>query len=254
MSWAARRRLIILIILGAVTIAFVSILFISVVSKAPSCSDMVQNQDESGVDCGGPCAYLCLADVQPPVVLFTKALPNTLGRTDVIAMVENKNPRAFARAVPYRISLFGKDQTLIQEVSGTVDLPPGISVPVYVPGIVSGQQVADRAFLSIDEFPRWQRISSREYLVPTISEAVQTGGHDSPRIDAEIRNPSTTPLFRVVVIAMVRDTDGNIIAASQTIVPSIEPYGREPVVFTWNTAFSAPVAIIDIVPIIQRKE
>ncbi len=254
MSWAAKRRLVILIILGALGIAIISVVLISTFTKAPSCTDRTQNQEESGIDCGGPCPYLCTTDTQPPTVLFTKALPNTLGRTDVIAVVENKNARAAARAVPYRLTLFGKDQLLIQDVTGTIDLPPGTKVPVYIPGIVSGQQVATRAFITLDEdAPRWYSSSREEFINPLVASALQTGTEMSPRIEAKISNPSTSPLFQILVIAMVKDIEGNIIAASQTIVPHIEPQGEEVAVFTWNTSFTAPVGVIDVVPVVSLK-
>src|SRR3989344_5537994 len=149
MSWAARRRFAILLIIGAVAVAFLAILSISVFYKAPTCTDSRQNQNETGVDCGGPCAYLCTAEEYPPTVLFTKALQNGAGRTDVIAMVENKNADAAAKHVPYEIALYGVEQVLIQKVSGTLDLPPNTTIPVYVPAIALGKQEATQAFLTI---------------------------------------------------------------------------------------------------------
>ena len=170
-------------------------------------------------------------------------------------MVENKNNHAAARDVPYRLTLFGSDQTLIQEVTGKIDLPPASSVPVYVPGIVSGQQVVTRAFLSIsDDAPKWYRASRTQYTTPRILDVEQTGTTERPRIEAIIENPSSTKLFQIFVVAMVRDESGNVIAASQTVAPNIESGGKEDIVFTWNTAFSAPVTIIDIVPTLSIKE
>src|SRR3989344_3117613 len=116
MSWAARRRFFILLIVVAVSAVLVTTMFIATFTNAPSCTDGVQSQGEDGIDCGGPCAYLCTALVQPPTVLFTKAIQNGAGRIDVIAEVENKNADSAAKNVPYRITLHGTGQVLIQEV------------------------------------------------------------------------------------------------------------------------------------------
>src|SRR3989344_6201594 len=70
MSWAAGRRFIILCIVGAVVIAFLAAISIATFYKSPSCSDGKQNQDETGVDCGGSCAYLCKAKKPTPTVLL----------------------------------------------------------------------------------------------------------------------------------------------------------------------------------------
>src|ERR1041385_1388077 len=125
MSWATRRRFIILTIIGAVIAAFLTVVLISTVYKTPTCSDSLQNQGEAGIDCGGPCAHLCTAQEIPPTILFTKAITNTSGRTDIVSLVENKNATAAAKNVPYNVALYGANQALLSQVSGALDLPPG---------------------------------------------------------------------------------------------------------------------------------
>jgi hypothetical protein len=254
MSWAARRRLFILLIIGVVFVGFLSVILIATFTEVPSCTDSISNQGEAGVDCGGPCPYLCVADVEAPIVLFTKALPNTLGRTDSIAMIENKNLHAAAAAVPYRLSLFGENQSLIQEVTGTVDLPPGTRVPVYVPGILSGNQTVSRAFLSLPETPRWFALSQEEHIIPNVGRVTQSGIEENPRIEAILNNPTTEGFFQTLVVVMVRDSQGTVLAASQTVVPIIPPQGEAPAIFTWNRAFTATPSVIEVVPIIPLTQ
>jgi hypothetical protein len=251
MSWAARRRLIILIIVGAVVAAFIAVVLIATFYKTPTCSDGIQNQGEQGIDCGGPCPYLCTAQEQPPTILFTKVLQNAGGRTDVVAMVENKNINAAAKNVPYQITLYGADETFIQEVDGTLDLPPGATIPVYVPGILSGNQKAASAFLVIDaSSPKWFSFVPNERIVPTISNITRSGITSEPRIDATLTNPSAAIMTNVQTIVLVYDANKNIIATSQTIVPVIEGQGQAVATFTWNNAFPGTPALIEVVPII----
>src|SRR3989344_5642742 len=253
MSWAARRRFIILLIIGAVVVAFLTALGIATFYKAPSCADGAQNQDETGVDCGGSCAYLCIAQQQPPTVLFTKAIQNGEGRIDVIAMIENKNANAAAKNVSYTITLYGADQSLIQEVSGVLDLPPGTSVPVFVPGISSGKQMIARAFLEIvSSSLRSFSLSPNSRMVPTVSNTKHGGTMISaPRIEAILTNQSVTILTNVKVIVLVRNNNGDIIAVSSTIVPTIQAQSQATATFTWNEAFSSVPASIEVVPIIS---
>lgn len=251
MLWAARRRFLILLIIGAVIAAFLSVVLIATVSKAPSCTDGVQNQNEAGIDCGGPCAYLCTAQNQPPTVLFTKALEYGDGRTDVIASIENKNTTAAARNVPYRITLYGKGQVLIQEVTGTVDLPPGASVPVYVPQIFSGKQTVTGAFLNVATSSlQWFSMTPNQRSVPLVSNTTQSGTLGGLRVQAILTNPTVTPFNNVQTIVIVHNKNGDVIAASQTVVPSIPAQGQAIATFTWNRAFPETPAAIEIVPII----
>ncbi|MFH1235683.1 MAG: hypothetical protein V1685_01960 [Parcubacteria group bacterium] len=250
MPWAARRRLVILIIIGAVAIAFFLIVLISTFYKTSSCTDGVQNQDEAGIDCGGPCAYLCTEQMQAPTVLFTKALDNGSERTDVVAMVENKNTTAAAKNVPYRITLYGIGRVFLKTIDGTLDLFPNARTPVYVRGVASNQKVAS-AFLEIEtSSPRWFTMTSDSRIVPMILNVTQSGATSTPRIEAALSNSSAATLSNIRVIALVKNAQKDVIAASETIVPSIFAQGQSTAIFTWNNAFIEGPSSIEVVPMI----
>ncbi len=250
MNWAARRRFIILLIVGAVAAAFFTVVLTATFYDTPSCTDGAQNQDETGIDCGGSCAYLCAAQLQPPTVLFTKSFQNNAGRTDIIASVENKNVSAAAKDVSYTITLYGAGQSLIQKVSGTFDLPPGASTPIYVPGITSGKQMVTQAFLTIDSSSlRWFPMTASERRVPLVLNTIRGGTPDAPRIETMLSNPTITPFHNVKVVVLVHDARGEVIAASQTLISSIPAQGQAVATFTWNSAFSETPATIETVPI-----
>jgi len=251
MTWAGRRRLTIALIVGAIIVAFLAVVFISIFYKTPSCTDGIQNQSESGVDCGGPCAYLCTAQVQAPVVLFTKVLDNGSGRTDVIAMVQNKNANAAAKNVPYRVTLYSNKQVFIQQLNGTVDLPPNASVPVYITGVESGNQKVASAFLEIDaSAPQWFTVAVDPRIVPTILNATRSGSANSPRVDAVIVNPSTVAMANVKLIALVKNIRAGVIAVSQTVVPVVPAQGQSAAMFTWSNAFDGIPTSVEVIPVI----
>ncbi len=255
MSWAARRRLFILLIVGAVVVAFLTVVLTATFYKTPSCTDGVQNQGEAGIDCGGPCAYLCIADKQPPTVLFTKAFQNNEGRTDVVASIENKNVDAAAKNVPYTITLYGAGQSLIQQVRGTLDLPPGMSTPVYVPGIASGRQTVTRAFLTIDpSSPRWFSMTASERSISLVSNITLGDTAVAPHVEAILTNPTVNAFTNVRVIVLVHGAQKDVIAASQTIVPTIPAQGKATATFTWNSAFPSTPTSIEVVPIIPLPD
>jgi hypothetical protein len=250
MSWAARRRFIILFLLGAVAVAFFAVVSIATFTKAPSCSDHTQNQGETGIDCGGPCAYLCQDQTHAPTVLYTKAIPNGAGRTDVVASIENVNGAAAAKDVPYVVTLYGTGQVFVQEVKGTVDLPPSSTVAVFIPGITSGNQKNIHAFLTIDPSDiQWHAVSGGAGIRPVALNTVLGGATSTPRIDAVIGNGSVTAMKDVPVIVLVHDEHGEVIAGSQTIIPTIPPQGQSTATFTWNSAFTGTPAQIEVLPV-----
>ncbi|MEJ0053588.1 MAG: hypothetical protein WDN10_02575 [bacterium] len=251
MSWAARRRFWILGGLIALAAVLAAAILFAAVYRAPSCTDTKQNQGEEGVDCGGPCPYLCAVKTEAPVVQFVRALSPRAGRTDVIAYVENQNPSAAARSAPYRIDLYGAGNVIIASSNGTVDLPPKSVVPVYVPNFFSGNQQVVRVFLTFDQDSvLWE--SYRETRVLPKARSAELGGTpDAPRITAVLQNDDVEPLYNTKVVATVFDASGNAVGASQTVLEAIQPQGSASAIFTWNAAFPAPVARIEVKPVIM---
>ena len=251
MNWAARRRFIILFIIGAVVVAFFATVSIATFYKAPSCSDGIQNQGEAGIDCGGPCPYLCVDQERPPTVLFTKAIPNGAGRTDVVASIENINATAAAKNVPYTVTLYGANQVFVQQTTGTIDLPPATTVPVFIPGISSGNQNITNVFLTIDPSTiQWFTMTNDSGSKPVVSNITLGGTTAAPRIDAILSNASVLTLSNVQVIVLVHNSQNEVIAASQTLLSRIPAQGQATATFTWNAAFSSVPAAIEVIPVI----
>ncbi|MEK7604598.1 MAG: FxLYD domain-containing protein [Patescibacteria group bacterium] len=250
MTWAGKRRLLVALIGGAVIVAFSAVLIISSIYETPSCVDLTMNQDEVGVDCGGSCPYLCTAQVLPPTTLYSKVVSNGAGRLDLVASVENKNATAAAKNVPYRVRVYGADQVLLNEVSGTLDLPPAARMPVFIPGVVVGTHPAVVAFLEIDPAsPRWFRLASDPRIIPAVSNTTLSADKGTPRIVATVTNSTITPLANLPVIVVVRDAAGNVIGASSTLIPSLPELGQASALFTWNGAFIATPTSIEVIPV-----
>lgn len=72
-----------------------------------------------------------------------------------------------------------------------------------------------------------------------------------PRVVAVLTNPSISTMVRVPVVALVRDTStGNVVAASQTVVPVIAPQGTAEALFTWNEPFRASSVRVEVLPVV----
>jgi hypothetical protein len=249
MSWAARRRFLILFGIGAIVVAFLTVVLISTFYKTPTCTDNIQNQNEQGIDCGGPCPYLCTALEQSPIVLFTQVLM-VGARTDIIAEVENKNATAAAKNISYTISLYNAKHALVQKINGEIDLPPGATEPVYIPGAYTGKQKVTSAFLSVDPTSaEWFTLTKNSYIVPAVSNITKSGTVSNPRVEATIANPSFTAMNDLQVIIFIYDAKNNVIAASETIIPSLQGQGQAIAAFTWNNAFLGTPILLRFMPI-----
>ncbi len=248
MTWSSHRKLVILAIVGVVIAAVIALAVVATVYEVPSCADNTQNQDETGIDCGGSCALLCAADQKNLNPRFTRQLSAPNGRTDVIAYVENPNQDALAKDVAYRITLYGKDNIILSSKTGKIDVAPLTTVPVFVPGFYTGFQDVARAFLEFEGDVEWYRDETER---PKLSIGdMKMDESETPRLSASITNPTAKPLYRVPVVATLFDAAGNAMAASATIAQEIPPQGSTSLIFTWNAPFPAPVARTEIIPIL----
>ena len=76
--------------------------------KAPeTCFDQKQNQDETGMDCGGVCAAVCKEVITGaiPEVAEIAFVPAGNGRYDVLAKIHNPNDEIGASSFAYMVAL-----------------------------------------------------------------------------------------------------------------------------------------------------
>ena len=249
MTWAGGRRFFIVSLIAALVIFVMALAAVATFYNAPSCSDLKQNQGENGIDCGGPCAYLCTALQQAPVVRFTKVLLPVDNRIDIVAYIDNPNVGAAARAVPYKVTLYAADHTILKTEIGTLDLPPARSVPVFLPAFFTGSASSTQAFLTIDTSKIKWFTYTKPIRVPTVENPSIEGTSIAPRVTATLSNADVVSFTDVQVVAMIYDSNDTVIAASQTLLPNIAGQGSAPTTFTWGRAFPGVPARIEVVPV-----
>lgn len=249
MSWASRRKFTIIAAIAAVVIGLIAVTVIAVLYETPTCADGKQNADERGIDCGGACTYMCLADVEKPVVRFVRTFSPQQGRYDVIAYIDNRNPSLAARNVQVSVELFDESRQSLSVKEATLDIPAGGTVPLFIPEAYRGERAVSQAFLTVNEESLHFFVPAKRHVVPVVT-GVETEYADTPRIYAQLQNPSAYPLYNIKPIATVFDGAGNAIAASQTYLPQMGAQSEVDVLFTWNKPFSSPPARIEVLPVL----
>lgn len=244
LTWADKRRFYIIGGAALIGCALLAIFVISVLYEAPSCMDQKQNQDETGIDCGGSCAYLCAFEAQEPRVTFARALTNGSGRTDVIAYIENRNQSAEAKGARYQVEVFDEAGVLLGTREGTIDLPARSTTALFIPGIYLGTGAAPRAFVSFEDSTRWRNAAGGEGAVTVTATDVIPGTR--PRVNATVSNVAPTAVYNHTMIATVFDESGVAIAASQTVVREIAGRGSAQAVFTWNEPFLGEATRVEV--------
>ncbi len=248
MSWALRRRLIVIGLIAAVIAGALSYLYFGYIRSAPSCMDHTQNHGEEGIDCGGTCTYLCTASESAPSVRFVRPVSPAPGRTDVIAYVDNPNTNAAAKDLHFTVELYDAQNVLVAKKDGALDLPPAATVPVFIPNLATGNAQVAHAFLTLDTPEHeWYRYQDTR-TIPTVSDVSLTPGQE-PRITAVAHNPSARPIDSTVFVVTLFNGEGNAIAASRTVA-SLPAQGTAQLVFTWPNPFPGDVSRVEVNPVV----
>ncbi len=246
-EWGRKRQILIEALLGTLGVAVIGTALFFLIYRAPTCTDGKQDGSEIGVDCGVSCAYACTSQETPPVVTFSRAVSPQPGRTDFIAYISNTNANAGAEAASYTVILHSRTGSVLAQKTGTITLPPDSTVPLYIPALYQGSEIPAKPILSIDTNAiKWLKNVSQPVL-PTPND-IQIQDGTSPRIAATLSNPSTYPITDQIEIVTVFNSQNLPIAASQTVVPELQPKGTAPVVFTWNEPFPGKAVRAEILP------
>lgn len=253
LSWAAKRKTLYALVFVTVGLLFIAAPTTYVLYRAPTCGDGKQNQSEQGVDCGGPCTNLCQEKELEPIVLWQRSFEVGPGAHTVVAYVQNPNIDSAAIQVPYLFRLYNSEQLLIGERTGRIDLPPNTSFPIFEANVPSGKQIPARVSFEFRAKPYWVR---QKGVFPDvrINKVVLSRENANPLLSAEIENKGLNAYNRVPVIAILYDTAGNAVAASRTVLDSIEGQSSQPVVFTWPKPFGTIISEKEIVPILMQAD
>ena len=253
MTWAARRRLMIVLIILLALGGFAWYKLYPVFHKVPICTDNIKNGDETGIDCGGSCTLVCTAEVTIPNVLWSRSFAVTDTVYNAVAYVENRNAAA-TKAIPYEFRIYDTDGIFVARVQGMTKVPGAGHYAIVETGIAVGTSKVGRTTFEFSKNPvRWERVSDDAMKLNVLTNNLKLDISGSvPKLSANVVNPSPTiTLSDTIVAAILYDANDNAVNVSRTIVPTLAPQASAPIYFTWPRAFSAPVVRYQLVPIID---
>jgi hypothetical protein len=210
-----------LVVLGAI-ITGIYFLFLK---PAPSCFDNIQNEGEQGVDCGGPCAKLCISSsIQPIVALAAvRVFPLSGGNVTILAQLENANSDYAASSFDYTVTLYGTDGSTIATLNGTSFAYADETKYLILPNKpVSGTASrADIAVSGIQWVPAAQMGLTPQFAFTNITSAIGANGFMA--VSGSITDRDVSSFRNIIVMAVFKDAAHTPIGASQTELDSLAP-------------------------------
>ncbi len=212
----------------------------------PACTDHLQNQDELGVDCGGPCVLVCESETSPLVILWARTFHTRGGLYDVAAFIENPNPFGLL-GLPYHFRIYDTDLVPVKDVNGSTYLNPHERALVIVPNVNFGFRTPKNPpTLEFVGEPKWQRLTPTRTPTLTITNKRVETGDDGVTLRATLLNESIFAVDDVELDAVLLNASSTALDVSSTFVKHMESNTSQEVTFTWPEIPADVVASADI--------
>lgn len=235
------------IVLALILAYFVYDFFIK---TTPTCFDGIQNQNETGIDCGGVCAAVCADQAKTIVPVWSRVFTTAGDVHSVVAYVENQNPTAGVEKINYEFKIYDDQNILAGDpITGTTFIGPNDKTAIYASPIKTGNRIPKSVFFRFTSDPQWVTTPA-QYNTPQLSTANTqlTDVDTAPKLSADVVNSTLYNYKNIEVVAILYGADGNAINASDTFISSLPQQSTKTVYFTWPQPFGVPVAKIEIIP------
>jgi len=245
MSWAQRRKTTyIFSILLFFAIIFAIILF-SIFNTAPTCFDGIQNQNETGIDCGGPCNLLCRAAYSNPVVIWGPRWEKINGVYNFLTYAQNPNIGVGAKDVVYLFKVYDKDGVLLYQKNGTTIIPANNNFVIFENSVDFNDKIPVRAEFDFTKNITWEKMEATQSSIVVVSKNLTDDVE--PKLLVTLSNSTHKSISNIESVAILYDENNNAVAFSKTKTDSISAGGTSDIVFTWPGKFESKIVRIDIV-------
>lgn len=246
-SWRGRRQLIAFLIV-VTPIVLLTFFVIKRLIPEPTCFDTKQNQNETGVDCGGSCVSCELKNPQPITVFWARAVQTRENSYDVAAEIENPNELLSSVSVEYEFTLLD-DYGPITKRTGATYIYAQERTLVIEPSIETSRK-ANRAEFKIIRVG-WQE---RRELKPTIVaerrqyNVVQDHGQKQSVVELTLFNQSPFDFLQAEIQVAALDKDENLLGVNKVRVENFLSQSRQVIKSLWPNELAGEVATIRVEP------
>lgn len=239
MEWSQKRKILYALGFTFAIIALASYPTYQLLHKTPTCFDKKQNGTETGVDCGGGCALVCVSDAKPPRAVWAKAFPISGQTYDLGAYVENTNASAGVKSAHYTIRVLDSVGQLLAEKKGVTELAPASRVLLFETGVAfSGTPESVEVSFDSADLAQWTKATTAPSSVVTKNQNLKNTD-TKPRFDAVLVNTDpVNDVTNLTLSAIIYDALRHPIAVSKTFVDNVPKAGEQNIFFTWPSRFT----------------
>jgi len=251
MDYHFRKQLIIIsilfLVLGAVGVG----VYFKYFWVGPTCFDGKQNQNEEGIDCGGPCISCERLTIREIQTQWTKFVLLDNARYDLVARISNPNPNFGLERFNYIFKAYDLSGNILIEISDRSFILPNQQKYLLANNITINGKIA-RVELLIEKSPIevWGRLAD-DYALPNIYVHSRQFNYldDQPgvaRASGLIKNDSAFDFDKVSVSVILFNQTKEIIGTNYTEARTVLSNEDRYFSTLWFTPISGKVDSIEM--------
>lgn len=211
----------------------------------PTCLDGLQNQKETGVDCGGPCsACVEIPQVENARVTEKEMIQAGAAKYDALVKIENPNPLYGVANFEYSFDFLDEGGKIVFQSKGTSFLLPAEQKYLLVFNVPAEPKPATFEF-RIKAF-NWKKFSGYEEPALPIFEKefnFTSGGSSFAELRAKFQNRSDYDFRRITTKAVIRNSAGKPLAVNETNSNDVRVNEEREVIFSWPDSFEQDIDV-----------
>lgn len=244
MDWRTKKQLTLFSVFAVLFIFGVGF-FLYKTQPVASCFDNKQNQDETGVDCGGSQCPACLTETPKDLItLWTRFFQIRPGIYEVASLIENPNVSLGVKNLAYTIRLLDEDGKLISIRQGSTYVVPSSRFLAYETNIETGARVPKRVTFTLKPFS-WV-ITQKPSVAISIVKTVRHFDLDRPQLLVTLGNSSINNIGHVDLQVVLVGSDGNAVAVASSQENTVTDSSTADIIFTWPRPFTQGVSSTNV--------
>jgi hypothetical protein len=215
---------------------------------APSCFDGIQNQEEEGIDCGGPCLPCEFVYIKEIEVLWAKAILGQNNFYGLAAQIKNPNQNYGSGQIPYHFELYDSENNLISQSADSAFILPNQTKYLVQAKIESSLQVSSVG-LSFGEI-EWQKIEG--YQPPQLfiqQKEYRLLSSEEPgfsQVRGVLINKTNFDFAQIEIDVLLFDSARQLLALNTTEIRALSASQERDFVATWFKEIDGQVTFVEI--------
>lgn len=251
MEAGQQKKIIIISIYSALLLVMILSLYLWLRPVA-SCTDGKQNQNETGVDCGGVCANKCAVVFQAADLLVGQAgfvESGLVNKYDVYAEVTNPNGTVGSRSFQYEFVVLDAAGAELAKKSGEGFILPGEKKYVIENNVLANV-IPSRVDFKItgSEWVEFAGYQKPELRVVNKNYSEVNSGTEFAAVVGLLKNESTFDFATIRLDIILKNSDGKVIALNATEMSTVKAGENRDFKAFWPGKFSGTVNNFEVQP------